>query len=331
MGVIEPLLRVRDLRVVFPTAAGEVRALDGVSFDLLRGRALGVVGESGCGKSTLACAIPRLLSAPGTIAGGGIELGGEDVLAASPTALRRLRGGRVGMVFQDAAVALDPAFTVGSQLRETLRLYGFSRAQARTRAAELLALAGVDAPARRLRQYPHELSGGQKQRVMIALALCGEPELLIADEPTSALDVTIQAQILGLLRDLRARRHMAMLLVTHDLGVAAELCDEILVLYAGRVCERGGVEDIFYHPAHEYTRALLGCLPSLEGGRGHLAAIPGAPSRPGAQIKGCPFAPRCARAMPVCRAQQPEEIEISAGHLAACWRNVPGQGDGGRP
>ena len=256
MGVIEPLLRVRDLRVVFPTAAGEVRALDGVSFDLLRGRALGVVGESGCGKSTLACAIPRLLSAPGTIAGGGVELGGEDVLAASPAALRRLRGGRVGMVFQDAAAALDPAFTVGSQLRETLRLYGFSRAQARARAVELLALAGVDAPERRLRQYPHELSGGQKQRVMIALALCGEPELLIADEPTSALDVSVQAQILRLLADLRSRLNMAVLLITHDLGVAAQLCDDILVLYAGRVCERGDVEAVFRSPRHEYTRAL---------------------------------------------------------------------------
>ena len=326
MGVIEPLLRVRDLRVVFPTAAGEVRALDGVSFDLLRGRALGVVGESGCGKSTLACAIPRLLSAPGTIAGGSIELGGEDVLAASPAALRRLRGGRVGMVFQDAAAALDPAFTVGSQLRETLRLYGFSRAQARTRAAELLALAGVDAPERRLRQYPHELSGGQKQRVMIALALCGEPELLIADEPTSALDVSVQAQILRLLADLRSRLNMAVLLITHDLGVAAQLCDDILVLYAGRVCERGDVEAVFRSPRHEYTRALLACAPSLEGEKTRARPIPGAPPDLIRPLAGCAFAPRCPRAADACRARRPEEVCVGPGHFAACHCAKDGEG-----
>ena len=326
------LLQVNGLRVAYPAGAGEVRAVDGVSFQMERGSVLGVVGESGCGKSTLACAIARILPEPGHVVGGEVLLDGVDVLRCPAGELRRLRREKMAMIFQDPAAALNPVMRVGAQLSENLRLRArLSHAEVRQRALRLLRAAGLHEPERCLRQYPHELSGGMRQRVMIALALCGEPELLIADEPTSALDVTIQAQILGLLRDLRARRHMAMLLVTHDLGVAAELCDEILVLYAGRVCERGGVEDIFYHPAHEYTRALLGCLPSLEGGRGHLAAIPGAPPRPGTQIRGCPFAPRCARAMPVCRAQQPEEIKISAGHLAACWRNVPGQGDGGRP
>lgn len=326
------LLQVNGLRAVYPAGAGEVRAVDGVSFRLERGRALGVVGESGCGKSTLACAIARILPEPGHVAGGEVLLDGVDALRCPAGELRRLRREKMAMIFQDPAAALNPVMRVGAQLCENLRLRArLSPAEARRRALRLLRAAGLRDPERCLRQYPHELSGGMCQRVMIALALCGEPELLIADEPTSALDVTIQAQILGLLRSLRARRNMAMLLVTHDLGVAAALCDEILVLYAGRVCERGGVEDIFYRPAHEYTRALLNCRPSLEGGRGPLAAIPGAPPRPGAEIAGCPFAPRCERAMPVCRAQQPAEIEVGAGHFAACWRNVPGGEDGGRP
>ena len=321
----EALLDVRGLRVSFPTAAGAVQALDGVSFGLARGRVLGVVGESGCGKSTLACAIPRLLPR-GARVEGKVLLGGEDVSSASPAALRRLRGGRVGMVFQDATAALDGAFTVGSQLCETLRLYGLSRAQAKGRAAELLALVGVDAPARRLRQYPHELSGGQRQRVMLALALCGGPELLIADEPTSALDVTVQAQVLCLLAGLRARLNMAVLLITHDLGVAAQLCDELLVLYAGRVCERGPVGDIFRDPRHGYTRALLACVPSLEGGRACVRPIPGAPPAMRQPLPGCPFAPRCPRATDACRMQRPEETPVAPGHFAACHFAKGGDG-----
>ena len=320
----EALLRVSDLRVAFPTALGEARALNGISFDLLRGRALGVVGESGCGKSTLACAIPRLLPASARVEGE-IRLGGEDVASASPAALRQLRGRRVGMVFQDAGASLDPVFTVGGQLCEALRLRGLSRAQARKRAEELLSLVGVDAPARRMRQYPHELSGGQRQRAMIALALCAGPELLIADEPTSALDVTVQAQILRLLAGLRERLSMAILLITHDLGVAAELCDEVLVLYAGRVCERGEIGEVFAHPRHGYTRALLACAPTLEG-RG-ARPIPGAPPDPARLPAGCAFAPRCPRAEGVCHAQRPEETRVGPGHFAACWR-WEGGGDG---
>ena len=323
MAMGKPLLRVRDLRVRY--AGGEGLALDGVSFDLAPSRVLGVVGESGCGKSTLACAIPRLLPASAQIEGQ-IAVGGEDVFSASPAALRRLRGERVGMVFQDAGAALDGAFTVGSQLRETLRLRGLSRAQAKTRAMELLSLVGIDAPERRLSQYPHELSGGQKQRAMIALALCGSPKLLIADEPTSALDVTVQAQILRLLAGLRERLSMAVLLITHDLGVAAQLCDELLVLYAGRVCERGSAEAVFLDPRHEYTRALLACVPSLEGERRPARPIPGAPPAGGRLLPGCPFAPRCPRAAAICREQTPEEIPVGPGHRAACHFAKGGEG-----
>ena len=323
MAMGKPLLRVRDLRVRY--AGGEGLALDGVSFDLAPSRVLGVVGESGCGKSTLACAIPRLLPASAQIEGQ-IAVGGEDVFSASPAALRRLRGERVGMVFQDAGAALDGAFTVGSQLRETLRLRGLSRARAKTRAMELLSLVGVDAPERRLSQYPHELSGGQKQRAMIALALCGSPKLLIADEPTSALDVTVQAQILRLLAGLRERLSMAVLLITHDLGVAAQLCDELLVLYAGRVCERGSAEAVFLDPRHEYTRALLACVPSLEGERRPARPIPGAPPAGGRLLPGCPFAPRCLRAAAICREQAPEEAVVGPGHRAACHFAKGGEG-----
>ena len=325
-----PLLQVRDLRVSFPSATGEVRALDGVSFDLARGKVLGVVGESGCGKSTLACAIAGLVDAPGKIPGGEALLDGEDVLRCPARTLRRLHGGKIGMVFQDAAAYLNPVFTVGNQICETLRIHArMNRSQAWQRAGELLALVGVDTPERRLRQYPHELSGGMRQRVMIALALCGRPELLIADEPTSSLDVTVQAQILQLLRDLRAQLDMAVVLVTHDLGVAAEMCDEILVLYAGRVCEHGGVEDVFYNPCHEYTKGLLRCAPTLEGGRGRRQAIPGGPPSPAAPLPGCPYAPRCPRAMRVCLAERPKEFRIRPGHVAACWQNaLPEQKDG---
>ena len=323
MAMGKPLLRVRDLRVRY--AGGEGLALDGVSFDLAPSRVLGVVGESGCGKSTLACAIPRLLPASAQIEGQ-IAVGGEDVFSASPAALRRLRGERVGMVFQDAGAALDGAFTLGSQLRETLRLRGLSRAQAKTRAAELLSLVGIDAPERRLSQYPHELSGGQKQRAMIALALCGSPKLLIADEPTSALDVTVQAQILRLLADLRERLSMAVLLITHDLGVAAQLCDELLVLYAGRVCERGPAEAVFLDPRHGYTRALLACVPSLEGERRPARPIPGAPPVDARPLPGCPFAPRCPRAAAICREQTPEEALVGPGHRAACHFAKGGEG-----
>ena len=248
-----------------------------------------------------------------------MEVGGEDVSSASPAALRRLRGGRVGMVFQDATAALDGAFTVGSQLRETLRLYGLSRAQARERAGELLPLVGVDAPARRLRQYPHELSGGQRQRAMIALALCGGPELLIADEPTSALDVTVQAQILRLLAGLRARLNMALLLITHDLGVAAEVCDEM-----HRALRRARLRARARRRTSSPTRATgtrARCWPARLLWRANAPACAPSPARrptPRHLPPGCAFAPRCARATDACHAQTPEEVCVGPGHFAAC-------------
>ena len=326
----EPLLELRDLRVAFPTSAGEVRAVDGVSLTLERERILGVVGESGAGKSALACAIPGILEPPGRVTGGEIRFDGRDLVNCPAGEMLRLRGGKIGMVFQDPMTSLNPVYTVGSQLCEAIRLHLPLRgAQARARAQELLGLVGVDAPARRLRQYPHELSGGMRQRVMIAMALCCEPELLIADEPTTALDVTIQAQILALLRKLRRELGMSVLLVTHDLGVIAQTCDEVAVMYAGRIVERGRVEDVLLDARHEYTRGLLRCVPSRERAHARLSAIPGGAPDAVARQAGCPFAPRCAEALRICLDRQPEEVDFGAGHRAACWKNALPEGEGG--
>ena len=319
----EPLLKVEDLIVTYPDGA---RAVDGVSFALGRARALGVVGESGSGKSTLACAIPRLLPGGGRIAGGRILVGGEDVAQMTPGELRRLRGGRVGMAFQDASAALDPLYTVGFQLGEAMgRPAGLRPSQRRARrerAAELLAAMGIDDPRRRLGQYPRELSGGMRQRAMLAIAMARDPELLVLDEPTAALDATVQAQILELLRAVR-ERGASILVATHDMGVVAGLCDEVLVLYAGRVCERGPAEAVLADPRHEYTRALLRCAPGLSGA-GRLQPIPGAPPDPRSRPRGCAFAPRCARAMRICLSDPPPEAPAGEGRFAACWQAVRG-------
>ena len=314
---MRPLLEIKNLTVTYPGASGEVRAVDGASLALARGQALGVVGESGSGKSTLACAIPRLLPGAGRIAGGQILFDGEDVVRMAPRQLRRLRGGRIGIAFQDAASALDPSYTIGFQLGEALGPCG-GRARAKARAAELLEMAGIDDPLRRLRQYPHELSGGMRQRAMIAIALARDPDLLILDEPTAALDATVQAQILDLLRSLRQRRGTAMLLIAHDMGAVAGLCDSVAVMYAGRICERGPVDEIFQNPRHEYTRGLLGAVPRLEG-QARLRPIPGAPPDPLRRPAGCAFAPRCGRAMRVCLSDPPAEIPVGRDHIAACW------------
>ena len=315
-----PILQVRDLRVVFPTRAGEARAVDGASFDVARARVLGLVGESGAGKSTAASAILSLVEPPGRIAGGEIRFDGRDLRACTAAQMRALRGREISMIFQNPMTSLNPVFTVGWQLCEAMRLHRqIGRAQALEEAAHLLELAGVDAPARRLKQYPHELSGGMRQRVMIAMALCCRPRLLIADEPTTALDVTVQAQILSLLRKARDELGTAILLVTHDLGVIASICDEVAVMYAGRIVERGSVEDVFYRPLHPYTRALLRATPTLEGARALLPAIPGAPPDPAALPEGCAFAPRCARATGLCRREKAQEAPAGATHRAACW------------
>ena len=253
-----PMLQVKNLCTSFNVDAGEVRAVNGISFNLDKGKVLGIVGESGSGKSVTAYSIMRILVEPGKIVGGEILFNGEDIVKYSKKQMREFRGKRVSIIFQDPMTSLNPTFTIGNQLREAILLHtDRNRAEANARALEMLQLVGVNEPEKRLKQYPHELSGGMRQRVMIAMALACEPDILIADEPTTALDVTIQAQILELMKDLQKKMGMAIIMITHDLGVIADMCDEIIVMYAGRVCERGTVDEIFDHPKEEYTRQLL--------------------------------------------------------------------------
>jgi oligopeptide/dipeptide ABC transporter ATP-binding protein len=304
--VSAPLLEIEDLSVRFPARDGAVRAVDGVSLALARGEVLGLVGESGCGKSALALALLDLVPPPGARSGGRIVYGGADVTAHGGRALRALRGRRIAMVFQDPMTGLNPYLRVGAQLAETARLRSASAAEARRAAGALLERVGIDDPGRRLDAWPHQLSGGQRQRAMLAMALLGEPELLLTDEPTTALDVTTQAQILLLLRELQRERGLAILFITHDLAVAAGLCDRVAVMYAGRIVEEAPAAALFARPGHPYTEALLGCLPRVDaplGGR--LATIEGLPPRLSAPAAACTFAPRCPRAVPACRAGEP--------------------------
>ena len=318
-----PLLRVDRLRTVFPVAGGEAAAVDGVSFDIRRGETLGLVGESGSGKSVTALSIVRLVPPPGRIAGGRIELDGRDVLDFDARAMRDVRGRRIGFVFQEPAAALNPVFSIGSQIAETVAAHGLARgAAARARAVDLLDAVRVPDPARRAREYPHELSGGLKQRAMIALALAADPDLVIADEPTTALDATVQAEVLDLLRDLRARFHLSLLLITHDLGVVAAIADRVAVMYAGRIVESGPVDRLFASPAHPYTRGLLACIPGQQPGP-RLSAIPGVVPRLGQLPRGCAFAPRCDRRFDPCAAAPPGVSSIEAGHDARCYLYGP--------
>jgi oligopeptide/dipeptide ABC transporter ATP-binding protein len=320
------LLSVRDLAVAFDTDAGLLRAVDGISFSIPRARTLGLVGESGCGKSVTALSLLRLLPQPsGRIVGGEIRFAGVDLAAATSADLLRIRGGRIGMVFQEPMTALNPVHRIGRQLSEVFLLHRTrDKAEAARLAVEMLAKVGIPAPEIRAQEYPHQLSGGMRQRVVIAMALACDPALLIADEPTTALDVTIQAQILDLLRSLQRDLGMAILLITHDLGVVAEMCDEVVVMYAGRIAEQGPVEEIFARPAHPYTRGLLSAIPRLEAERkSRLATIPGLVPTLAEMPSGCRFANRCPFAAPVCATQPPLE-PVSAGHTAAChrWREV---------
>ncbi|MEA5047357.1 MAG: ABC transporter ATP-binding protein [Eubacteriales bacterium] len=319
----EPLLQVKNLRTTFFTDAGEVRAVNGVSFNLERGKTLGIVGESGSGKSVTAYSILRILVDPGKVVGGEVLFDGKDVLKFSKRQIRSFRGNKISIIFQDPMTSLNPVYTIGNQLTEVIRLHTKrNRPQAFERAVEVLTLVGVNEPEKRIHQYPYELSGGMRQRVMIAMALACEPDILIADEPTTALDVTIQAQILELMQDLQKKLGMAIILITHDLGVIADMCDEIIVMYSGRVCERGTADEIFYNPRHEYTKGLLHSIPSIIGGKERLIPIAGAPIDLLNLPKGCAFASRCDKAMKVCLTEVPEEISISAEHKAACWVNV---------
>ena len=322
------LLRVSDLRTVFRLADGrDVAAVDGVSFELAAGQTLGLVGESGSGKSVTALSIVRLVQPPGRIAGGVIELEGRNLLDLPEPAMRAVRGRRIGFVFQEPMVALDPVYTIGYQIRETLAVHGLAHgAAAKRRAIELLAAVRVPDPARRAGEYPHQLSGGLRQRAMIALALAAEPSLLIADEPTTALDVTVQAEILDLLREMRRQFSLALLLITHDLGVVAEMADHVAVMYAGRIVERAPVAQLFATPSHPYTRGLLASIPGRQPGR-VLAAIPGVVPPLGQLPPGCAFSPRCADRFDPCDSAPPGVTAIAAGHLVRCYRYPAGSED----
>ena len=317
-----PLLEVEDLKIEFRTEGGAFRAVDGVSFTVERGKTLGIVGESGCGKSVTSLGIMGLIpQPPGRYVGGSIKFEGRDLLTMPARERRSLRGGRMGMIFQEPMTSLNPVYTIGQQIIESLRAHGMrDKAKARKRAIELLDLVRLPSPAERVDDFPHQLSGGQRQRVMIALALANEPELLIADEPTTALDVTIQAQILDLLRDLSTRTGAAIVMITHDLGVVAETCDDVVVMYAGRVVERAPVAALFSGPMHPYTLGLMAAVPRIDTRSDRLETIPGTVPPPWAMPEGCRFASRCPLATDQCRASQPPLQEMGAGHLVACWR-----------
>ncbi|HJC57596.1 MAG TPA: ABC transporter ATP-binding protein [Candidatus Eisenbergiella intestinipullorum] len=319
----ETILSVKNLHTSFKTDKGEVMAVNGVSFDLEKGKILGIVGESGSGKSVTAYSIMQILEKNGRITDGQVLYKGQDITKYTEKQMRDFRGKCCSIIFQDPMTSLNPVFTVGNQLREAIELHTNRKGkEAEARAVEMLTLVGVNEPEKRVKQYPYELSGGMRQRVMIAMALACEPDILIADEPTTALDVTIQAQILELMQDLQKKLGMAIIMVTHDLGVIAELCDEIIVLYGGRVCERGTADDIFYRPHHEYTKGLLRSIPNVDRIGEKLVPIPGTPINLLNMPKGCAFCPRCENAMKICIEQVPPEMRMPDGHFAACWLNV---------
>jgi oligopeptide transport system ATP-binding protein len=319
----EPLLKVRDLHTSFFTPAGEVKAVNGVSFNLDRGKVLGIVGESGSGKSVTAYSIMQILATTGKIVSGSIKLDGQELVGADESVMKTVRGNKVSIIFQDPMTSLNPTYTIGHQLMEAIMLHtDRTKAQARERAIEMLRLVNVNEPEKRMKQYPFEHSGGMRQRVMIAMALACEPDILIADEPTTALDVTIQAQILELMKSLQEELGMAIIMITHDLGVVAQMCDEVIVMYAGSICEQGTAEEIFYNPKHEYTKGLMRSIPTADTAGHKLQPITGTPIDLLNMPEGCPFAPRCNNAMKICLRQRCERMRINDEHFAACWMNV---------
>ncbi|NLN65181.1 MAG: ABC transporter ATP-binding protein [Clostridiaceae bacterium] len=315
------LLDIQDLRLSFFTPAGEVKALNDVSIRMNEGDVLGIVGESGSGKSVTAYSIMGLTAHPGRIIGGTIDFNGHRIDRMTEKEMRKIRGNEVSIIFQDPMTSLNPVYTIGDQIREVLFLHtNLDKKQAQHRATELLKLVGLNDPEKRLKQYPHELSGGMRQRVMIAIALACEPKLLIADEPTTALDVTIQAQIMELMIELKKKLNMSIIMITHDLGIVASMCRKIVVMYAGKVVEKGTVEEIFYNPKHEYTKGLLKSIPKLNATeREKLVPIPGTPVDMLNPPPGCPFAPRCEKCMKICIRSMPEFTQISDTHASACW------------
>jgi len=322
------LLSIEDLRVSFFTPAGEVKAVGGISFTLDHGKVLGIVGESGSGKSVSVNALMRLIPHPGRVIGGSITFDGKAVLGMPLREMQRLRGREIGMIFQDPMTSLNPLFTIGNQLSETLRQHtDMTQEQVWARGIEMLKLVGINNPEQRMRQYPHEFSGGMRQRAMIAMTLSCEPKLLIADEPTTALDVTIQAQILTLIKELKTKIQSAIILITHDLGIISDLCDEVIVMYGGKIVEHGSIDDIFYRPAHPYTSGLLRCLPRLDSDdKEPLIPIEGTPVDQLMLPAGCAFAPRCERCMKVCMSHVPPEFVMGEGHTSACWLHALDQG-----
>ncbi len=317
------LLEVRDLRTSFFTDAGEVKAVNGISFNLDRGKVLGIVGESGSGKSVTAYSIMQILAGTGKIVGGSIKLDGQELVGAGEKVMKTVRGNKISIIFQDPMTSLNPTYTIGRQLVEAIVLHtDRDRKQAWDRAVEMLRLVNVNEPERRMKQYPFEFSGGMRQRVMIAMALACVPGILIADEPTTALDVTIQAQILELMQQLQKELGMAIIMITHDLGVVAQLCDEVIVMYAGSICEQGTADEIFYNPRHEYTKGLMRSIPTADTAGQRLQPITGTPIDLLNMPEGCPFAPRCDNAMKICLRERCERMEINDEHAAACWMNV---------
>lgn len=315
-----PLLEVRNLRVEFPTRRGTLLALDDVSFEIAPGEILGVVGESGAGKSLTGAAIIGLLEPPGRIAGGEIRLAGQRIDQLPHEQMRAIRGRRIGAIFQDPLTSLNPLYTIGRQLTETIQTHlPVGAAEARQRAIRLLQETGIPAAEQRIDQYPHQFSGGMRQRVVIALALAAEPQLIVADEPTTALDVSIQAQIISLLKRLCKEHGAAVMLVTHDMGVIAETCDRVAVLYAGRVAEIGPVGDVIHHPSHPYTTGLMGSIPLMDQDRERLLQIDGAMPRLNAIPRGCAFNPRCPQVMERCREERPDLMDAGVTR-AACWK-----------
>jgi len=317
------LLQVKDLYTSFFTSSGEVKAVNGVSFNLEEGKVLGIVGESGSGKSVTAYSILQILTNPGRIVSGSIKLKEQELVGCSKETMQKIRGNQISIIFQDPMTSLNPVFTIGNQLMEAILLHtNRNKEEAKARAIEMLKLVGVNEPEKRIEQYPHEFSGGMRQRVMIAMALACEPDILIADEPTTALDVTIQAQILDLMKELQKKLGMAIILITHDLGVVAEMCDDIIVMYAGQISERGTADDIFYNPKHEYTKGLLKSIPTVQDEKQRLKPIGGNPVDLLNMPAGCPFAPRCDNAMKICLTVNPVEMTIEGKHTSRCWMNV---------
>lgn len=317
----EKLLEIKDERLSFFTPAGEVKALNGVSFSMEEGEVLGIVGESGSGKSVTAYSIMGLTAYPGKLVGGTVHFNGHEIEKMTEKEFRKIRGNEVSIIFQDPMTSLNPVYTIGNQIVEVILLHtNKTKKEAYERAKELLELVGINEPTKRLKQYPHELSGGMRQRVMIAIALACEPKLLIADEPTTALDVTIQAQILELMQELRKKLGMSIIMITHDLGVVASMCEKIAVMYAGHIVEYGTADEIFYNPSHEYTEGLIKSIPKLNTEKiERLVPIEGQPVDLLNPPAGCPFAPRCSECMKICLNKMPPKTELSDTHYSYCW------------